>query len=293
MRLLRSITNELWSWWESSEDRPDQILYRLCVCLYTYTWKHSLLALVFVYVNYIFVSYTITILKLTVIKSHYLFCILFVLFLFIPLCVCLFIYRLLFFFFLILISLIIYSSLYDLFVFFLEKQMLFGSLFIYLFLWIVIRLWLHQAEKVITDTILPNIFQSLPRHSQAIYQLLLTQRSSRYTPEVEPCHTVLQSKYFGQHSELLTRGEVCDFQLSSHFITRVLLLPGVNNPLCFSRKPCLRLGGANSHETQLQTIPNGKWNLWSNKTKRSISTAKSRGWTVHTSHPNFALRFCS
>lgn len=52
--------------------------------------------------------------------------------------------------------------------FFLEKQMLFGSLFIYLFLWIVIRLWLHQAEKVITDTILPNIFQSLPRHSQAI-----------------------------------------------------------------------------------------------------------------------------
>lgn len=293
MRLLRSITNELWSWWESSEDRPDQILYRLCVCLYTYTWKHSLLALVFVYVNYIFVSYTITILKLTVIKGHYLFCILFVLFLFIPLCVCLFIYRLLFFF-LILISLIIYSSLYDLFVvFFLEKQMLFGSLFIYLFLWIVIRLWLHQAEKVITDTILPNIFQSLPRHSQAIYQLLLTQRSSRYTPEVEPCHTVLQSKYFGQHSELLTRGEVCDFQLSSHFITRVLLLPGVNNPLCFSRKPCLRLGGANSHETQLQTIPNGKWNLWSNKTKRSISTAKSRGWTVHTSHPNFALRFCS
>lgn len=187
----------------------------------------------------------------------------------------------------------IYSSLYDLFGFFLEKQMLFGSLFIYLFLWIVIRLWLHQAEKVITDTILPNIFQSLPRHSQAIYQLLLTQRSSRYTPEVEPCHTVLQSKYFGQHSELLTRGEVCDFQLSSHFITRVLLLPGVNNPLCFSRKPCLRLGGANSHETQLQTIPNGKWNLWSNKTKRSISTAKSRGWTVHTSHPNFALRFCS
>lgn len=177
--------------------------------------------------------------------------------------------------------------------FFLEKQMLFGSLFIYLFLWIVIRLWLHQAEEVITDTILPNIFQSLPRHSQAIYQLLLTQRSSRYTPEVEPCHTVLQSKYFGQHSELLTRGEVCDFQLSSHFITRVLLLPGVNNPLCFSRKPCLRLGGANSHETQLQTIPNGKWNLWSNKTKRSISTAKSRGWTVHTSHPNFALRFCS
>lgn len=293
MRLLRSITNELWSWWESSEDRPDQILYRLCVCLYTYTWKHSLLALVFVYVNYIFVSYTITILKLTVIKGHYLFCILFVLFLFIPLCVCLFIYRLLFFF-LILISLIIYSSLYDLFVVvFLEKQMLFGSLFIYLFLWIVIRLWLHQAEKVITDTILPNIFQSLPRHSQAIYQLLLTQRSSRYTPEVEPCHTVLQSKYFGQHSELLTRGEVCDFQLSSHFITRVLLLPGVNNPLCFSRKPCLRLGGANSHETQLQTIPNGKWNLWSNKTKRSISTAKSRGWTVHTSHPNFALRFCS
>lgn len=179
------------------------------------------------------------------------------------------------------------------FFFFLEKQMLFGSLFIYLFLWIVIRLWLHQSEKVITDTILPNIFQSLPRHSQAIYQLLLTQRSSRYTPEVEPCHTVLQSKYFGQHSELLTRGEVCDFQLSSHFITRVLLLPGVNNPLCFSRKPCLRLGGANSHETQLQTIPNGKWNLWSNKTKRSISTAKSRGWTVHTSHPNFALRFCS
>lgn len=293
MRLLRSITNELWSWWESSEDRPDQILYRLCVCLYTYTWKHSLLALVFVYVNYIFVSYTITILKLTVIKGHYLFCILFVLFLFIPLCVCLFIYRLLFFF-LILISLIIYILHYMIYlVFFLEKQMLFGSLFIYLFLWIVIRLWLHQAEKVITDTILPNIFQSLPRHSQAIYQLLLTQRSSRYTPEVEPCHTVLQSKYFGQHSELLTRGEVCDFQLSSHFITRVLLLPGVNNPLCFSRKPCLRLGGANSHETQLQTIPNGKWNLWSNKTKRSISTAKSRGWTVHTSHPNFALRFCS
>lgn len=99
MRLLRSITNELWSWWESSEDRPDQILYRLCVCLYTYTWKHSLLALVFVYVNYIFVSYTITILKLTVIKGHYLFCILFVLFLFIPLCVCLFIYRLLLLFF--------------------------------------------------------------------------------------------------------------------------------------------------------------------------------------------------
>lgn len=293
MRLLRSITNELWSWWESSEDRPDQILYRLCVCLYTYTWKHSLLALVFVYVNYIFVSYTITILKLTVIKGHYLFCILFVLFLFIPLCVCLFIYRLLFFFSYIDFFDYIYSSLYDLFGVFLEKQMLFGSLFIYLFLWIVIRLWLHQAEKVITDTILPNIFQSLPRHSQAIYQLLLTQRSSRYTPEVEPCHTVLQSKYFGQHSELLTRGEVCDFQLSSHFITRVLLLPGVNNPLCFSRKPCLRLGGANSHETQLQTIPNGKWNLWSNKTKRSISTAKSRGWTVHTSHPNFALRFCS
>lgn len=293
MRLLRSITNELWSWWESSEDRPDQILYRLCVCLYTYTWKHSLLALVFVYVNYIFVSYTITILKLTVIKGHYLFCILFVLFLFIPLCVCLFIYRLLFFFSYIDFFDYIFFTIWFIWVFFLEKQMLFGSLFIYLFLWIVIRLWLHQAEKVITDTILPNIFQSLPRHSQAIYQLLLTQRSSRYTPEVEPCHTVLQSKYFGQHSELLTRGEVCDFQLSSHFITRVLLLPGVNNPLCFSRKPCLRLGGANSHETQLQTIPNGKWNLWSNKTKRSISTAKSRGWTVHTSHPNFALRFCS
>lgn len=293
MRLLRSITNELWSWWESSEDRPDQILYRLCVCLYTYTWKHSLLALVFVYVNYIFVSYTITILKLTVIKGHYLFCILFVLFLFIPLCVCLFIYRLLFFFSYIDFFDYIFFTIWFIWGFFLEKQMLFGSLFIYLFLWIVIRLWLHQAEKVITDTILPNIFQSLPRHSQAIYQLLLTQRSSRYTPEVEPCHTVLQSKYFGQHSELLTRGEVCDFQLSSHFITRVLLLPGVNNPLCFSRKPCLRLGGANSHETQLQTIPNGKWNLWSNKTKRSISTAKSRGWTVHTSHPNFALRFCS
>lgn len=293
MRLLRSITNELWSWWESSEDRPDQILYRLCVCLYTYTWKHSLLALVFVYVNYIFVSYTITILKLTVIKGHYLFCILFVLFLFIPLCVCLFIYRLLFFFSYIDFFDYIFFTIWFICFFFLEKQMLFGSLFIYLFLWIVIRLWLHQAEKVITDTILPNIFQSLPRHSQAIYQLLLTQRSSRYTPEVEPCHTVLQSKYFGQHSELLTRGEVCDFQLSSHFITRVLLLPGVNNPLCFSRKPCLRLGGANSHETQLQTIPNGKWNLWSNKTKRSISTAKSRGWTVHTSHPNFALRFCS
>lgn len=293
MRLLRSITNELWSWWESSEDRPDQILYRLCVCLYTYTWKHSLLALVFVYVNYIFVSYTITKLKLTVIKGHYLFCILFVLFLFIPLCVCLFIYRLLFFFSYIDFFDYIFFTIWFICLFFLEKQMLFGSLFIYLFLWIVIRLWLHQAEKVITDTILPNIFQSLPRHSQAIYQLLLTQRSSRYTPEVEPCHTVLQSKYFGQHSELLTRGEVCDFQLSSHFITRVLLLPGVNNPLCFSRKPCLRLGGANSHETQLQTIPNGKWNLWSNKTKRSISTAKSRGWTVHTSHPNFALRFCS
>lgn len=293
MRLLRSITNELWSWWESSEDRPDQILYRLCVCLYTYTWKHSLLALVFVYVNYIFVIYTITILKLTVIKGHYLFCILFVLFLFIPLCVCLFIYRLLFFFSYIDFFDYIFFTIWFIWFFFLEKQMLFGSLFIYLFLWIVIRLWLHQAEKVITDTILPNIFQSLPRHSQAIYQLLLTQRSSRYTPEVEPCHTVLQSKYFGQHSELLTRGEVCDFQLSSHFITRVLLLPGVNNPLCFSRKPCLRLGGANSHETQLQTIPNGKWNLWSNKTKRSISTAKSRGWTVHTSHPNFALRFCS
>lgn len=293
MRLLRSITNELWSWWESSEDRPDQILYRLCVCLYTYTWKHSLLALVFVYVNYIFVSYTITILKLTVIKGHYLFCILFVLFLFIPLCVCLFIYRLLLFFSYIDFFDYIFFTIWFICFFFLEKQMLFGSLFIYLFLWIVIRLWLHQAEKVITDTILPNIFQSLPRHSQAIYQLLLTQRSSRYTPEVEPCHTVLQSKYFGQHSELLTRGEVCDFQLSSHFITRVLLLPGVNNPLCFSRKPCLRLGGANSHETQLQTIPNGKWNLWSNKTKRSISTAKSRGWTVHTSHPNFALRFCS
>lgn len=245
------------------------------MCLYTYTWKHSLLPLAFVYVNYIFVNYTIIILKLTVIKVHYLFCILLLLFLFIPLCVCMFVYRLLFFSYIDFFDYILFTIWFI--CFFLEKQMLFGSLFIYLFLWTVIRLWLHQAEEVITDTILPNIFQSLPRHSQAIYQLLSTQRSSRYTPEVEPCHTVLQSKYFGQHSELLTRGEVCDLQLSSHFITRILLLPGVNNPPCSSRKPCLRLGGANSHETQLQTVPNGKWNLWSNKTKRSISTAKSRG----------------
>lgn len=42
------------------------------MCLYTYTWKHSLLPLAIVCVNYIFVNYTI-ILKLKVIKGHYLF----------------------------------------------------------------------------------------------------------------------------------------------------------------------------------------------------------------------------
>lgn len=92
--------------------------YTDCVCLYTYTWKHSLLALVFVYVNYIFVSYTITILKLTVIKGHYLFCILFVLFLFIPLCVCLFIYRLLFFFLYWFLWLYIFFTIWFIWVFF-------------------------------------------------------------------------------------------------------------------------------------------------------------------------------
>lgn len=69
----------------------------VCVCIHIPENTHCLHWYLY---QCIFVIYTITILKLTVIKGHYLFCILFVLFLFIPLCVCLFIYRLLGFFFL-------------------------------------------------------------------------------------------------------------------------------------------------------------------------------------------------